>query len=207
MVKQEKSPITRQVYQGIIFQIILMKRDGDGDNCSRTKDKDVCFCHKYHIIWKKKMPYMTKFSSENGWFSSSVVCIWPAVARSSVIVRFVLTKWEAPIGPFDQIRGSYWPIWSKQNGRWLMNVLQKDSEFLDLLNHYLFKEIGHGIMHQLNWRWYTALHVKEQFGISEPQPLGYENVIFTFACLGIGMSTSLSIAMVELIVMKFHYRW
>ena len=82
--------------------------------------------------------------------------------------------------------------------------LQKDSEFLDLLNHYLLKEIEHGIMYRLKRRYYNALYVKEQFSMSEPQPLGYENVMFTFACLGIGMSTSLSIAMVELIVMKFN---
>ena len=50
------------------------------------------------------------------------VCLL-TVARSSVIIRFVLTNWEAPIGSFDQIRGSHWPIWSKRNGQWLMNVL------------------------------------------------------------------------------------
>ena len=82
--------------------------------------------------------------------------------------------------------------------------LQKDSEFLDLLNHYLLKEIEHGIIYRLKRRFYKALYVKEQFGMSEPQPLGYENVIFTFACLGVGMSTSLGIAMVELIARKFY---
>ena len=35
--------------------------------------------------------------------------------NSSVGVRFVLTKLEAPIGPYNQIRSSYWPIWSKRN--------------------------------------------------------------------------------------------
>ena len=82
--------------------------------------------------------------------------------------------------------------------------LQKDSEFLDLLNYYLLKEIEHGIVYRLKRNYYKPLYIKEQFGMSEPQPLGYGNVIFTFACLGIGMSTSLGIAMVELIVMKFN---
>ena len=45
------------------------------------------------------------------------------VGNSSVSVRFVLTKWEAPIGPCNQIRSSHWPIWSKRNERWLMNCL------------------------------------------------------------------------------------
>ena len=82
--------------------------------------------------------------------------------------------------------------------------LQKDSEFLEILNHYLLKEMEHGILYRLKRRYYGALYVKEQFDMSEPQPLGYGNVIFTFACLGIGMLTSLGIAMVELIVMNFN---
>ena len=77
--------------------------------------------------------------------------------------------------------------------------LQADSEFRELLNYYLLKEIEHGIMHRLDRRWYRAKYVKEQFGISEPQPLGYENVIFTFACLGIGILISLGMTFAELI--------
>ena len=46
-----------------------------------------------------------------------------SVANSSVNVRFVLTKWEAPIGPFYQMRSPHWLIWSKRNEQWLMNWL------------------------------------------------------------------------------------
>ena len=78
--------------------------------------------------------------------------------------------------------------------------LQKDSEFLDLLNHYILKEIEHGIIGRSKRRYNKALYVKEQFGMGEPRPLGYENVIFAFACLGAGVVAALFVAVVEFIV-------
>ena len=78
--------------------------------------------------------------------------------------------------------------------------LQKDSEFLDLLNHYILKEIEHGIISRTKRRYSMALYVKEQFGMAEPRPLGYENVIFAFACLGAGVVAAMLIAVVEFLV-------
>ena len=56
-------------------------------------------------------------------FKKSYKAFHRSVGNSSVSVRFVLTKWEAPIGPYNQIRSSHWPIWSKRNKCWLMNCL------------------------------------------------------------------------------------
>ena len=60
-----------------------------------------------------------------------LVWSWPnriisrsSVARSSVIVRFVLTKWANGSLWFDQMDQWELLIWSKRNGRWLMNVLR-----------------------------------------------------------------------------------
>ena len=61
------------------------------------------------------------------------------VANSSFSIRFVLTKWEAPIGPYNQIRSSHWSIWSKRNERWLMNCLQES--WIDTLKEFSCKRI------------------------------------------------------------------
>ena len=45
------------------------------------------------------------------------------VARSSVIIRFVLTTWANGSLWFDQMGQWELLIWSKRNGRWLMNAL------------------------------------------------------------------------------------
>ena len=45
------------------------------------------------------------------------------VARSSVIIRFVLTTWANGSLWFDQIGQWELLIWSKRNGRWLMNAV------------------------------------------------------------------------------------
>ena len=59
-----------------------------------------------------------------------LVWSWPnriisrsSVARSSVIVRFVLTKWANGSLWFDQMDQWELLICSKRNGRWLMNAL------------------------------------------------------------------------------------
>ena len=53
-----------------------------------------------------------------------------AVARSSVIVRFVLTKWAYGSLWFDQMGQRELLIWSKRNGRWLINALLREIRML-----------------------------------------------------------------------------
>ena len=74
-------------------------------------------------------------------------------------------------------------------------ILQKDSEFLPAFNHYLMKEFEHGILRRI-------LREEEQMmiGILEPEPLGYDNVIFLFTLLGAGISASMVIGLVELMI-------
>ena len=81
-------------------------------------------------------------------------------------------------------------------------ALQKDSEFLGIFNYYLLKEIEHGITKRLYRNYHMDLFVKEQFGMPEPQPLGINNVMFTFIMLGFGMCTAIAIATLECITKK-----
>ena len=78
-------------------------------------------------------------------------------------------------------------------------ALQKDSEFLGLFNFYLLKAIEHGTIKRLFQRYHIDLYVKEQFGMVEPQPLTYKNVMFTFIFLGTGIFAAIVIAMLEYI--------
>ena len=73
-----------------------------------------------------------------------------------ISVRFILTKWEAPIGPFDQMRSSYWSIWSKQNGGWLMNVILDIFRYLlydifQICNHKKVKSVNKWPLYHKSW--------------------------------------------------------
>ena len=83
--------------------------------------------------------------------------------------------------------------------------LQKGSEFLEIFNHYILKEMEYGISKRLYRKYYSDLSAKEHFGMPEPQPLGYENVIFTFLCLGIGVAISLCVVIMEVYVAIMKY--
>ena len=81
-------------------------------------------------------------------------------------------------------------------------ALQKDSEFLGIFNYYLLKEIEHGITKRLYRKYHMDLFAKEQFGMPEPQPLGMNNVMFTFILLGFGICSAAVIAVFEWTTMK-----
>ena len=80
--------------------------------------------------------------------------------------------------------------------------LQRESEFSKMFNHYLLKESEHGIRNRLYRKYFNGLYVKEEFGMPEPQPLGIDNVMFTFCCLGVGVTISIITAVVEFMVRK-----
>ena len=80
--------------------------------------------------------------------------------------------------------------------------LQKHSEFLGHFNYFLMKQTEHGISARIFRRYHIPLYVKEEFGLKEPQPLGYEHVMPLFILLGLGMSASLAIAIVEFLTSK-----
>ena len=81
--------------------------------------------------------------------------------------------------------------------------LQKDSEFLMAFNHYLLKEMEHGIIKRLYRNYHIGLFVDEEFGMSEAQPLGINNVMFPFVSLAIGGFVSVVMALMEYVKNRF----
>ena len=81
--------------------------------------------------------------------------------------------------------------------------LRKDSEFRQMFNYYLQKQIEHGINKRLYRNYHISLFVHEQFGMNEAQPMGLINTIFLFFILGTGIAASLLIATVERLLKKY----
>ena len=69
-------------------------------------------------------------------------------------------------------------------------ALQKDSEFLQLFDYYILKALETGVNKRL-FNKHIDLNRKENFGINEPQSLGFSNVMFCFILLGFGCILSL----------------
>lgn len=80
--------------------------------------------------------------------------------------------------------------------------LQKDSEFLPIFNHRILKMIESGLLRKLYLKYFADLYVKENFEMSEPQALGYNNVMFPFIFLGVGIALSIVKAITEFMIMK-----
>ena len=80
--------------------------------------------------------------------------------------------------------------------------LQKDSEFLGIFNHYLLKEMEHGINMREIRSLQNLFHRNKQFEMAEPQPLGNNNVMFLFILLGLGITLSMTMTIVEVAVGK-----
>ena len=83
-------------------------------------------------------------------------------------------------------------------------ALPKHSEFLQMFNHYILKELEHGINKMIYRRYHPHFYTNEHFGLPEPLPLGYQNVLFPFIFLGLGSVASLAIALVEFMNKKCH---
>ena len=76
-------------------------------------------------------------------------------------------------------------------------ALQKDSEFLQIFNHYILRALEGGEFKRSYYYWHIYLFVKENFGIIEPQPLRPNNVMFCFSWIGFGVILSVIIVMTE----------
>ena len=89
------------------------------------------------------------------------------------------------------------------------HALKKDSEFLQLFNHYILKAVESGCFNRLHRKYFIDLNTKENFEMNEAQPLGIENVMFCFICLSIGILVSFFKVMLELMMKKLskHKRW
>ena len=90
-------------------------------------------------------------------------------------------------------------------------ALQKDSEFLQIFNHYILRGLEFGEFKRQYRDYHQELFTKENFQMPEPQPLVWSNVMFCFICLGLGVCLSLIIAMMELMtnaaMEKTQNRW
>ena len=80
--------------------------------------------------------------------------------------------------------------------------LQKDSEFLQIFNHYILKAMESGCLKRIFRNYHIDLYTKENFEMIEAQPLGYENTLFCGICLAGGACASILIVMIECIVKK-----
>ena len=80
--------------------------------------------------------------------------------------------------------------------------LRENSEFREMFNYYLQKQMEHGIIKRLYRNYHISLFVHEKFGLNEAQPMGLENTIFLFFILGTGIAASLFIATMERILKK-----
>ena len=80
--------------------------------------------------------------------------------------------------------------------------LQKDSEFLQIFNHYILKALEGGDFKRLYRRNFIDLYTKEKFEMMEAQSLGLNNVLFCFTSLGLGICVSHIIVMLEFMITK-----
>ena len=56
-----------------------------------------------------------------------------------------------------------------------------------MFNHYILKGLEHGVYKRIYQRIHADLYTNEQFDMAEPLPLGYDNVVFAFMCLALGI--------------------
>ena len=81
--------------------------------------------------------------------------------------------------------------------------LRRDSEYLSVFNHYFLKAIETGIFHRLDKMIHNAHLIPPiKIGLTEPEPLGINNVMFPFSCLAATIITSLVMAVTEKVVSK-----
>ena len=81
--------------------------------------------------------------------------------------------------------------------------LHKDSEFLQVFNHYIIKGMETGFLERLHRRYYSDLFTSENFEMIEPQPLGLNNVMFCFSFVALGICFSFIIVIMEIIMLKW----
>ena len=75
-------------------------------------------------------------------------------------------------------------------------ALQKDSEFITLLNHHIFQMIEIGKINRLKQKW-AGKH-DNKYGMEEAIELGYEHVLFPYAWLALGVVLTLPMVFGEI---------
>ena len=83
-------------------------------------------------------------------------------------------------------------------------ALRGDSEYLPLFNHHLLKAFETGILHRHKVLWQEKPPIK--IGLTEPKPLGFNNVMFPFILLGVIMTLSVIASVLEKVIKKISVR-
>ena len=81
---------------------------------------------------------------------------------------------------------------------------QKNSELVDIFNYQMLKLAECGITKRIDKNW-PDISRHEEFGMAEPGALGFNNVLFPFSLLGMGVSIAFIIAMLEYVI-RSHIR-
>ena len=77
---------------------------------------------------------------------------------------------------------------------------QKNSEYIELIDHCIIKMQENGIRDRFLKRW---MHINDQsYGISEPVTLDFENLIFPFMVLLLGVIAAAQIVLMEWVLKK-----
>ena len=80
--------------------------------------------------------------------------------------------------------------------------LQANSEFLQMFNHYIMKNIETGCLKRLYLKYHSDFFTRENYEMVEPQPLGFNNLMFCFIFLAIAVCLSIVVAILELLLNK-----
>ena len=76
-------------------------------------------------------------------------------------------------------------------------ALQKDSEFTTTLNYQMLMMFESGKLQKINHKWAAKYDMK--YGMEEPVQLGYENVLFPYNFLALGIALALPMILCEFI--------
>ena len=75
--------------------------------------------------------------------------------------------------------------------------LRHNSEYLPLFNHRILKALETGILHRMKKKQDIPMPTPLKIGLTEPEPLGINNVMFPFCLMGAVMFLSLIVAVIE----------
>ena len=84
--------------------------------------------------------------------------------------------------------------------------LRHNSEYLPLFNHRILKALETGILHRMKKKQDIPLTTPLKIGLTEPEALGINNVMFPLCFMGAAMILSVIIAVIENAV-KFIKKW
>ena len=83
--------------------------------------------------------------------------------------------------------------------------IQKNSDLLDILNYHMLRLYENGIIERIVKKW-PEMSRNEEFEMAEPGGLAFNNVLFPFTILAIGIITAMVFSLLEFIIKKVSYK-